>query len=216
MPLSEFNDDLKQFIYLGQERVNVEFKANLTWGNGQTNNFIAKAMMAMSNSRDGGVIIIGVEDGTFNPVGLSQTEVNSYEYDTIGRYMNNHAQPSIDFTLEKGQVTEADGTEKLFVVIQVQEANALPIVCTKTVSINPAGGAHLGNLALREGAVYIRSKSPVESREISGHREWRDFVDLLLDRHQNQLVSKIPWKLLDAATQTVADADHFNQQLEDL
>ncbi len=214
MNIVEFSDDLKQFIRLGEERVNVEYKGRLTWGQGVTNLTILRAMMAMANSRDGGVIIIGVEDGSFDPVGLMQAEFESYEYDRIGRYINTRTQPAIDFDLKKGKITEEDGSERLFIVIQVQEADDFPVVSTSQELKNRSAGAFGDNVVIRNGVVYIRSKSPVESREIHGHREWKDFVKLLLDRNQRKLIEMIPWSAVESLNMTEeTDIEKFNQQL---
>lgn len=217
MSVTEFTDGLKQVIKLGEERVNVEYKGKMTWNKGTTNTKILKAMMAMANNRGGGVIVVGVKNNNFDPVGLDQTEFDSYDYDIIARFANSRTQPVIDFVLNKGKITEDDGVEKLFVVIQVQETDELPVVSTTQILNNPNGGTYLGNIDIREGAVYIRSKSPVESREVAGHREWKDFVRLLLDRNQRRLIDMIPWGEVnkpEPAEET--DTDQFNNQLDDL
>lgn len=217
MELQEFTDSLKEIIRLGEERVNVEYKGKMSWNQGSTNTKILKAMMAMANNRDGGVIVIGVENSHFNPVGLEQAEFDSYDYDTIARFANSRTQPVIDFVLNKGKITEDDGEEKLFVVIQVQETEELPIVSTSQALCNPSGGTHLGNIDIRDGAVYIRSKSPVESRELVGHREWKDFVKLLLDRNQRKLIDMIPWSQInEPELAEESDINNFNNQLGDL
>lgn len=216
MDFTEFDENLKELIYLGRETVDVEFKGALTWSVDSTNMVITRAMIAMANNRDGGVIVVGVRDNDFEPIGLSETEVNSFDYDTIGRFVNSHAQPAIDFTLKKGKVTQPDGSEKLFVIIQIQETTTLPVVSTRTVKLNSLAPEVPNNLALRDGVVYVRSKSPVESRELRGHREWLDFVNLLLDRHQDQLIAKIPWSALRPEIQRNDDSEQFNQQLNGL
>jgi predicted HTH transcriptional regulator len=217
MDIPEFTDSLKQIIRLGEERVNVEYKGRMSWNQGVTNTKILKAMMAMANNRDGGVIVIGVENSHFDPVGLEQNEFDSYDYDTVARFVNSHTQPVIDFVLNKGKITEDDGEEKLFVVIQVQETEEIPVVSTTQVLNNPSVGTHLRNIDIREGAVYIRSKSPVESRELTGHREWKDFVKLLLDRNQRRLIDMIPWSQVnEPELAEESDTNQFNNQLEDL
>lgn len=216
MTFPEFDESLKELIYLGRETVDVEFKGALAWSIGSTNMVITKAMIAMANNRDGGVIVVGVRDDDFEPIGLSETEVNSFDYDTVGRFVNSHAQPAIDFTLKKGKVTQSDGAEKLFAIIQIQETTTLPVVSTRTVKWEPSAPEVPSNLALRDGVVYVRSKSPVESRELRGHREWLDFANLLVDRRQDQLIAKIPWSALRPEIQMIDDSDQFNQQLNGL
>jgi len=216
MDFPEFDENLKELIYLGRETVDVEFKGALTWSKNSTNMFITRAMIAMANNRDGGVIVIGVKDDSFEPIGLTDTEINSFDYDTIGRFLNNYAQPAIDFTLRKGKVTQSDGSEKLFVIIQIQETTYLPVVSTKTVKWDPTAPEVSSNLALRDGVVYVRSKSPVESRELKGHREWVDFLNLLMDRRQDELIAKIPWGVFKPEIQRNNDPDQFTQQLNGL
>ncbi len=56
----------------------------------------------MANRRDGGSIIIGVEDneGTPNPIGLSQADSDTWSYDQIADQIARYADPSVSFDLE--------------------------------------------------------------------------------------------------------------------
>ncbi|MCX5727046.1 MAG: hypothetical protein NT030_07795 [Candidatus Saganbacteria bacterium] len=72
------------------------------------------------------------------------------------------------------------------------ESPELPVICTKSVKVNDSQPAFSQNLLLRENAIYIRAKAPIESREISSIQEWRDLIDRLLEKGKKELLRKMP------------------------
>ncbi len=55
--------DLQYYILHGKEERYLEYKRSMIWtGNDTTKVKIAKAMMAMANLRNGGVIVVGMQE----------------------------------------------------------------------------------------------------------------------------------------------------------
>jgi len=69
--------NLCDHIYFGKEDRRREYKAPMPWTDELSKAKITKAILAMSNIKDGGVIIVGMrelEDKTFSPDGLSDAD----------------------------------------------------------------------------------------------------------------------------------------------
>jgi hypothetical protein len=68
----------EQFIELiqdGREKRNLEFKQSSPWGSREFKDKITKSVLGLSNIRDGGDIVIGMErsgDDTYEPMGSPQ------------------------------------------------------------------------------------------------------------------------------------------------
>jgi hypothetical protein len=45
---------------------------------------------------------------------------------------------------------------------------------------------------LRENAIYIRSKAPVESREIASVSEWKEMINRLMEGSEADLLKRLP------------------------
>lgn len=52
--------DNRFYVEHGKEERYLEYKSAMAWGNDDTKIKVAQAMMAMSNLRDGGIIVIGI------------------------------------------------------------------------------------------------------------------------------------------------------------
>lgn len=62
---------------------------------------VTRAALGMANTRDGGIVIIGVQEhaGAFEPVGLSDEEVATWRYDDIAARFASYADPPFTFSL---------------------------------------------------------------------------------------------------------------------
>lgn len=79
------DEEFAQVMNLAHELTGVEFK-----GPGPSNEKrlfaqVVKAVLGMANRRDGGRVIIGVEDNesALNPVGLSESHLATWHYDEV-------------------------------------------------------------------------------------------------------------------------------------
>src|SRR5699024_8138875 len=76
---------------------------------------LAKDIIAMSNVRDGGLIVIGVSDGN----------LTTYNKDHMKDKLTKYTDPPVDFDLH----FPSDNNGKTFVVIKVHPFKEIPVIC---------------------------------------------------------------------------------------
>jgi predicted HTH transcriptional regulator len=161
--------DLTDLLRVLKENRNKEFKRSTPWLEKEFKCKIAKSILAFSNVRDGGFIVIGVnqlEDKSFDPVGMSDEDFKTYNEDHVQAFVAEYADPfsQVEFhplTLEN----------KKFVVIKVFEFAEIPVICKKDGSSN-----------LRKGAIYTRTYRIPESAEVPSQSEMREILDLAAEK----------------------------------
>jgi len=196
-----FSEELKEYITHGKEEMHIEYKTSMKWPTRIRSKEekiaalkISKAMLALANNSGGGVIVVGVKEknnGEFIPKGVSKTCYDSFKYDTVSRHIKNYSSAQIQFKIDRNTMF-INGKSKKFVIIQVAESIDIPVVCTKTEKYDVAKDLFPANVVLRENAIYIRSKSPIESREISSPSEWRDLINRCMEKAKKELLIKMP------------------------
>jgi len=86
--------DLQFCIQHRKEERYLEYKCSMMWtGDYTTKVKIAKAMMAMSNLRNGGVIVIGmreIQKGVWEPEGMTAQQVMSFSHDHIAQWVSDY------------------------------------------------------------------------------------------------------------------------------
>src|SRR5437867_3600033 len=100
MPVNTHSsDELIRFIEAAGEAVNIDAKGPMEWNGGEASAGLTKDILALANSRDGGVIVVGKEEpqpGKFVPTGLSEQQANSFETTKVATWVNNHCSPPIN------------------------------------------------------------------------------------------------------------------------
>src|SRR5690348_12172909 len=63
---------------------------------------VVRAALSMANRRDGGLVILEVDDnaGSFSPTGLTQADLATWRYDDVATLFAVYADPPFTFTLE--------------------------------------------------------------------------------------------------------------------
>jgi predicted HTH transcriptional regulator len=174
--------DLQFYIIHGKEERYLEYKRSMIWtGNNTTKVKIAKAMMAMANLRNGGVIVVGMQEvtkGVWVPEVMTPQQIASFNHDDIAQWVNDYASPAVQFSI--GPFTFNNNE---FVIIQVKEFDTYPIICRKQKA---SGGE-----TLEAGAIYYRSNKKIESAPISSEEDSRELIGLAVEkgisRHVNRL-----------------------------
>ena len=161
--------------------------------------------MAMSNTRDGGAVVVGVRenaDGTYTPVGMSQEHFDSFDPDNIASQTAHYADPPVEMRTVKGA---HEGM--LFVVIEVDAFSDVPTVCKQA-----DGG---GSRTLREGAVYIRPAGTPRTEEIHTHRDMRDIIEQAVERRIERFreLGLLP---PTGAAQPLAGREALDREIEEL
>jgi len=160
-------------------------------------------MLAMANHRDGGVVVVGVEEeasGALCPVGVSKDDLATWKHDHLADAAATHTDPPLQFDL---QVCPLDGLD--FLVIEVKEFSDTPVLCKKHRT-------YAGQVVLREGACYIRPRRKPESVEVCTYADMRDLLDLATEKALRRFLRTAHSAGIgvDAAP---TDAELFRQQL---
>ena len=169
-------DEFKFIIKQGYEKQGIEFKGPANISDRHHFAKVIRAMLGMSNKRDGGLVIVGVDEDVHHkliPSGISPTDLPSWNYDDIASKANAYADPPIEFDIETVKATYAQ--ELSFVVISVKEFPEIPTLCKKDFSTKEV-------LVLRKGACYVRSKVKPETSEIPSQSDMRGLLDIAIDK----------------------------------
>ena len=174
--------DLGFYIVHGKEERYLEYKRSMIWtGNDLTKVKIAKAMMAMANLKDGGVIVVGMQEiskGVWSPEAMTPEQVASFTQDDVAVWVNDYATPAIQFSI--GPYT-FNGNQ--FVIIQMQEFDTSPVICRKQKIT--------GGETLDAGAIYYRSHRKIESAPISSDEDSRELIGLAVEKGISRHVGRL-------------------------
>lgn len=150
-------------------------------GNDTTKVKIAKAMMAMANLRNGGVIVVGMQEvsrGIWAPEVMTPQQISSFTQDDVAVWVNDYATPAVQFSIG---VLALNGSK--FVIIQVQEFETSPIICRKQKT---SGGE-----TLEAGAIYYRSNRKIELAPISSDEDLRELIGLAVEKGIARHISRL-------------------------
>lgn len=161
-------DELEALLSGAEETDSLEFKGAVAWDR----NLFVKDILAMANVIDGGRIVVGVEDGTFERQGLSPKQLATYKIDNMRDGVAPYADPHVVFKMDK--VQDAGGLS--YVVIQVQPFDDVPVICK-------SNGADV-----KDGKIYFRSRTRrPASAPIMNSAEMRELVERAAVRSARRL-----------------------------
>jgi hypothetical protein len=193
-----------EVIDVDQEQRGTEFKGP---GRRDDKDFMAKvtrAILAMANKEDGGIVVIGVADNgtTLTASGVAAADLSTWRFDDVQASVSNYADPYVEFDV--GAV-ELDA--KRFVAISVRPFLEYPVLCKKDHDSkgNPP------RPILRQGALYVRGRGKIETVAASTHIEMRDVLDRAAEATARRLIG-ISIRIRPKAS----DEDKFRSEAEDL
>lgn len=196
------NQEFIEWIEHGREERNIEYKGDISWEETEIKASITKSVLAISNIRDGGVIVIGVHKNgeTYEPNGLSKANFESFKQDDVSAYINEFADPYVETTLR-----QIEYKDKHFVIIQVLEFSELPVICNKDGLNN-----------LKRGGIYTRPRRKIESTFVPGQVEMREIIEMAVAKSIMQQRRKC--KEFGYETSDIDDINKslFNDQLKGL
>jgi hypothetical protein len=145
---------------------------------------LVRDIMALANTPDGGVIVIGVENSTHKPMGLGRDQLETWDITSIHETLLQYAAPVPDVSVNRAEV---DG--KWLVAIEVREFAEVPVVC-----VREAGGKR-GNdprilTILRSGALYMRDAG-ARTVQVSSEVMTRALLDRAVRRKGDHLLRQI-------------------------
>lgn len=202
-PVEDADPVLREYIERCGEQRNLEYKRSMSWDKPETKAKLTKATLAMSNLRDGGVIVIGmdeIENGKWIPAGMPPSDFDSYNQDHCVEHFNKYADPFVECTIHKIR-HEA----KLFVIIEVSEFDELPVVCKKDDSAN-----------LERGRIFIRSRSKNETTRVQSQTEMREILTLATEKGVRKFITTIERSGLKVTDIHGHHNEFFEQELNGL
>lgn len=125
----------------------------------------AKHVIGLSNRKDGGYLLIGVQDSTLVPVGLTEAQVASWDAAGVNSWLAPFAAPAPVVQVFRGSLEDG----KVLIALRVPPFDEQPLVCTTTV--NDTGNKPI----TREGALYIRTEE-TRTREVSTEAQMRELL----------------------------------------
>lgn len=171
----------------------LEFKEGFNWeaqGSSKLREELIKAILAMSNTPGGGLVIIGVRTDTRTKAvfleGLSDNDAESFgkNQEQIKTIVHNYCQRPIDFEIKSERYPE-DGA-KWFIVFQVSEFSRWPTVTAKSGKVMEDNGK---SKVIEYHAVYTRSKLAQWSSVKAGPREIEDIVETAVKKYDTHVRS---------------------------
>jgi predicted HTH transcriptional regulator len=203
--------DFEKLLSIGHEVNGVEFKGRGSRIDSAFRAKVTRAILAMANRRDGGLVIIGVDSESTDAVGLSDDEARTWlNFDELSASVNAYASPSVRLDVEK-QIFQ----DRIFVIIRVHEFDDIPILCTKNYS-EPGRKAPI----LEDGACYVRSRHKPETRRIPSEEEMRELLDLAIDKGVRKFLTRAQKAGLLPPTLNTSDSPpdeaKFELQIEEM
>ena len=197
-------DDARALIQAKREDRSREFKESFPWRReaaGETMARVSKTILAMSNLRDGGRIVVGVAEPVqgstdWRPVGVDPDHLGTFSFDTVADFVRKYAEPYARFDLDIVELGSAK-----YVVIAVEGFDEVPVVCKVSYG-------HI----LAEGAVYVRPRSGrPRSEPVSNYADMRELLDLAVERGIRRFLRA---QTVARAAQQV-DEQLFSQQIKE-
>lgn len=202
------NDELAAVLAIGHETRSVEFKAAGGLGDKAFVALVARAALALANQRDGGNIVLGIDDrnaGASN--GLDDDQLRDWSnLDLVADKLNRYSDPPLILRVQARELPNG----RPVVVIEVAEFSEIPSLCMKD---------YPGVLAL--GQLYTRSLRKPESSMYHTHNEMREVLDLATQKGLRRfretavgagLFSGSP----ELVTAPQSDAEKFQEQIDDM
>ena len=168
------DEEFAALVEAGRERRNLEYKQSGSWTDAAYKTRIVKAILALTNIRDGGWVVIGMaeQQGAHVAQGVMPADLKTIDEQTMQDGVGEYAAPYVSFTVE----TRTYGAAQ-FVLISVREFEEVPVICKKEFSG-----------VLRRGATYVRSRGRrPESVEVSNEADMREVLELAIDKGVQRL-----------------------------
>ena len=199
------DEEFAQIMGLSHEIRGLEFKGPGRSTDRRLFAQVVKAVLGMANRRDGGLVVIGVEDlgDTLHPVGLDDAQLATWNYDDVADRIAIYADPSVSFDIE---VREYNGPS--YVVIHVEEFADVPVLCKRAYDD-----------VLRDGACYVRPRRKPETTDIPTYADMRDLLDLAIEKGVRRLLAqaqRVGLAVPPEITVVATDQELFDEQLGDL
>jgi hypothetical protein len=205
------DEEFSQILARGHEQRGIEFKGPCARTDNQKFATIARAIMGMANRRDGGIVIIGIDDtgGELLEQGLVLGDLATWRYDEVSTALANYVDPNIEFELEN-----LEYKARSYVIISVKEFAEIPVICKKDFNyIDERSNSHV--TVTRNGGCYVRTRTKPETTEVPTQTEMRELLELAVDKGIRRFIERTYSVGLDLSTSvTQSNQAQFNQHID--
>lgn len=192
---------------IGESR-NQELKSSMDWNDENTKFKVTKAILALSNVRDGGILIFGAEekqDKSYDSKGMTISHFQSFDKDHIADHVGKYTSPYATFEVEK-----IDDSNKRFIVISVDEFAESPVICKKAYYV-------AGKCQIQEGDICTRTRNTKpQSSKVTSYLDMRDILDLATEKGVRLFVERSTRAgMFKVGGSDEEDKEQFKRQLAD-
>jgi predicted HTH transcriptional regulator len=157
------------------ERPGVEFK-NPRGRQDRSFVEVVRAILGMANRRNGGLVVIGVDDNGAG-IGLTQQQLVSWtRADEVRQAVAPYADPYVYLDVESKTVEGGALQGRSFAILHVQEFEEVPVLCAR------AGRDANGNDVLQSGACYVRPSHMPATTNVAEQSQLRELLDLAIEK----------------------------------
>jgi hypothetical protein len=184
-PAPRSSPELVRYIEGAGEIQNVDAKGPMSWDGHESSAGLTKDILALANTRDGGVIVIGKSEptpGKFAYDGLTADQADSFEVTKVASWVNSRCAPPVKIGVYR---QEYQGRE--FVIITVSDFDDVPVICTRTFDRSADGGKRAERL-LTAGAIYVRTAN-VASAPLSSAEDVRALFGLATVKRRDEFAT---------------------------
>ncbi|WP_150307200.1 AlbA family DNA-binding domain-containing protein [Planctomonas psychrotolerans] len=193
------NEEIAAFLEAGYESRAVEFKGA---GSTRDSSFVAtvaRAAIALANQRDGGWVIIGVDEDDIERSGLSPQQLAEWsDYDTVVDKINRFADPPL--RIARAARSLPDGRDVL--VLQVAEFDDIPILSARDFGST-----------IQRGRLYTRSFRKPESTSTHTQNEMRAVLELATQKQLARFLQLARGAGVDLA-QGPTDEERYDDEMQ--
>lgn len=171
--------EVEQLLALGHESRSFEVKGPGSLTDTGYCARVARAVMAMGNLRDGGLVCLGVQDTSLEAMlpGLDPEQLAQWsDFDNVADAIARFAAPPVGFTVHR--LTLSSGAR--VVVLDVAEFEDVPHVC----------GRDFPGI-LQRGALYVRPRGKPRSEHVPTSEEMRELLELATDKRVRAFVGRL-------------------------
>ncbi len=139
---------------------------------------LVKDILSMANTEGGGYIVIGRGDNQGAAINCSDEVIASFDPTVVHKQTKKFGRPEPQFSIN--HAISPDGTKAI--IICIREFEECLVICAKNAHDDQA------KLLLREGAIYIRSKTgDAESTQVTSEQDMRCLINRSVFKSKEKL-----------------------------
>lgn len=171
-------DELQDALTFGHESRSFEVKGPGNLSDSAYCAKVARAVMAMGNLRDGGLVCLGIDE-TLMPQMLPGLDADQFtawsDFDDVTDKMARYSDPPVSFKVHPLDLTSGAQV----VVLDVTEFDHVPHVCKRDSQRD-----------LQKGMTYVRPRGKPESVPVPSSSEMRELLDLATTKGVRDFISR--------------------------